>query len=115
MTKLPVPTESQEAQMLVAYLRVKGHQFTHIGNETGHSPEAVRRAVRLKREGVSRGFPDYLIILSDRLVAIELKRTRGSRVTDEQREWLWALARCGVEAAICYGATEAIEWLESLK
>lgn len=108
------PTEAEEAHTLVAYLRVHNYKFVHIPNETGHSPEAIRRAVRIKREGGSPGFPDYLIIKDGKLVVIELKRIKGSRTSPEQREWLAALAACGLECAIAHGATEAIEFLEGL-
>jgi hypothetical protein len=112
--KAPCPTEAQEGETLVAYLRAYGYKFTHIPNETGSSEEAKRRAVRMKRQGVSKGFCDYLIIKAGTLVAIELKRQHGSRTSPEQLEWLQALAACGVEAAVCHGAGEAIEFLESV-
>lgn len=63
MSSLPVPTEAQEAEALVAYLRLKGYKFFHVPNETGGSPEARRRAVRMKRQGVSPGAPDYFVIV----------------------------------------------------
>lgn len=109
-----IPTEAQEAATLVAYLRVKGYKFTHIGNETGSSPEARRRAIRLKRQGVSRGFPDYLILVPAGLVAVELKRTKGSTTTPEQREWIDALNSVGVPATIARGAEEAIKFVETI-
>lgn len=112
MTSLPIPTEAEEGKTLVAYLRIKGYKFTHIGNETGSTPDAKRRAIRMKQQGLSRGFPDYIVIAHGELYAIELKRVKGSRVAPEQREWLEALASVGVRAAICHGAKEAIEFIE---
>lgn len=109
-----VPTEAQEAHVLVAWLRVKGYTFVHVPNETGHSPEALRRAVRVKREGGSRGFPDYLIIKNKQLIAVELKRIKGSRTSPEQLQWLQELAACGVACAVCHGSAEAIEFIESV-
>lgn len=114
MTKLPVPLEAEEAKTLVAYLRYRNYKFMHIPSETGSSPEAKRRAVRMKQQGTTKGFPDYVIIKDGKLIAIELKRVRGSVVSPEQREWLEALASTGAEAAICHGAAEAIEFIESL-
>lgn len=113
MTSLPCPTEAQEGKALVAYLRLKGYKFTHIGNESGSTPDAQRRAIRMKQQGLSRGFPDYLVIAHGELYAIELKRVKGSKVAPEQREWLEALAAVGVRAAICHGAKEAAEFIES--
>lgn len=109
-----IPTEAQEAYVLVAYLRLKDLRFTHIGNETGSSMEARRRAIRMKREGVSRGFPDYLVITKSGLAAIELKRVKGSKVAPEQVEWIQALQDAGTPAKICKGADEAIKFIEEL-
>ncbi len=113
---LPVPTEAEEARTLVAYLRVRGYAFHHSPNETGSSMEARRRAVRVKREGVSRGFPDYLIVVGNRLVFIELKRVKGSVTSPEQLKWLAVLDMIpGVTAAIARGAEQAINIIEEVR
>lgn len=109
------PTEAQEGSTLVAYLRVKNYRFTHIANETGSSPEAKRRAIRVKQQGVSRGFPDYLVITNAGLVAIELKRLRGSKLSPEQNEWVDALNAAGVPAKVCRGAQEAIDFITRIE
>lgn len=114
-----IPLERDESRTLVSYLRVRQYKFTHIPNETGHSTEAARRAIRMKQEGTSKGFPDYLIIVptikGKVLVAIELKRIKGSRTSPEQLEWIDALNECiGTFAYVCYGAKEAIDILEKL-
>lgn len=110
-----LPTEAQEAATLVAYLRVRGFKFTHVANETGGTPEAKRRAIRVKREGTSRGFPDYVVIVNNTLVFIELKRRSGSRISPEQVEWIKALQDAGAVAQICKGAGEAITLIENIK
>lgn len=109
-----IPTEAQEGEQLVAYLRMRGLPFTHIANETGSSNEARRRAVRMKRQGVSRGFPDYIVVVKNKTIAIELKRLKGSKVSDEQINWLTALNLGGVEARICKGAIEATHFVEEV-
>lgn len=112
---LPLPTEKQEALTLVAYLRVKGLKFTHIGNETGHTPEAKRRAISLKQQGTSRGFPDYCIIVGRSLVFIELKRQKGSATSLEQHAWIDTLNEVpNIEAVIAKGADAAIEFIEMI-
>ena len=108
------PTEQQEAEALAAYLRIKGYDFTHIPNETGSDPAARRRAVRMKRAGVSRGFPDYLIFINGKRIAIELKRRKGGRASPEQRKWLEILAASGFECAVANGADEAIEFINTV-
>lgn len=116
MTKrLPVPLESDEAKTFVAWLRAKGYKFFHAPSETGSSPEARRRAIRMKQQGTVRGWPDYMIIKDYQLIAVELKRVRGSVVSPEQLEWLHVLAGCGVQCAVAHGAKEAIEFVESVK
>lgn len=111
---LSVPTEFQEGLALVAYLRVKDYKFTHLPLETGSSPEARRRAIRMKQQGTSRGTPDYMIIVKDQLLFVELKRKKGSRVSPEQREWLEALSKTGAHCIIAYGAQDAIDYIETL-
>ncbi len=109
------PTEEQEGVTLVAYLRNKHYRFHHSPNETGSSPEARRRAVRMKRQGVSKGFPDYLIFAHGKCIAIELKSTRkGAKATQEQLDWLMELNNYGFESAVCHGAREAIEFIEDV-
>ena len=110
-----IPTEAQEGEALVAYLRIKGYYFTHIPNETGGSLEARRRAIRVKRQGVSKGFPDYIILVNKKVVAIELKRTKGSKISPEQLEWVKRFNDYNVPASICKGADEAIKFIESIK
>jgi hypothetical protein len=115
-SKLPVPLESEEGETLVAYLRLRGIAFTHVPNTTGGSPEARRRAITMKRQGTSRGFPDYVIALPGIGIAfVELKRQRGGAVAVEQLEWVDTLNLCpGAEARVCKGAQEAIAFIEEL-
>lgn len=111
---LPVPTEAQEGRTLVAYLRVKGYRFTHIANETGSGRGARFQGIRNKQQGTSKGFPDYLVIVNNQLVAIELKRTKGSVTSQEQKEWIEALNKAGIPAKICKGAKEAIDFIKTI-
>lgn len=112
----PCLTESQEGDILVAYLRIHGYKFTHIPGETGGSPEAIRRAIRVKRQGYSVGTPDYLIALPTiGILYIELKRQFGSTTSPEQKDWIDIINQCpGAEAHICKGADAAIAVIESL-
>ncbi len=67
-------------------------------------------AVRLKAEGVLKGFPD-LIIAEPRGIFcglyIEMKRTEKSRTSKEQRDVLDRLAKKGYAVAVTYGADAA--------
>jgi VRR-NUC domain len=88
--------------------------FTHIANETGSGRIAQLQGIRNKQQGMSKGFPDYLVIVNSKLLAIELKRVKGSRVSFEQKEWLAALSKAGIDAFISYGAQDAIDYIEQI-
>lgn len=114
---LPCPTEAEEGKVLVAYLRIRGYRFTHVPNETGHDDYAKRRAIRMKQQGTSKGFPDYIVLLPqiNAILAIELKRERGSATTPEQKEWVAAFSEISnSEGIIAKGAKDAIDFIEKL-
>lgn len=106
-----VPTEAQEGRTLVAYLRVKGYRFTHCANETGSGKSARFQGIRNKQQGVSKGFPDYLVWVNGKMIAIELKRIKGSVTSPEQKDWIAFLQSVGTPAAICKGAEAAIAFI----
>lgn len=70
--------------------------------------------------GVRAGVPDLLCIVprpdgTNNLVFIELKRTKGGIVSEEQRDWVAALNLCiGVGAYVAKGADEAIKIIDDL-
>ena len=117
MTLDIIPTEEQEQLALVQWLELHKIRYTHVPNEGKHK---VQYRAKQKRLGVKPGVPDILIF--DRPprypenvgVAIELKRRKGGRVTPEQTVWLEHLKARGWAVAVCRGAMEAIEFLESL-
>src|SRR5947209_4299900 len=105
-TRLPVLPEREESKLLVAYLRLKNYKFHHSPNETwgSQSPEARMRGIRMKREGASKGFPDYTIVAGGHLIFIELKSKKGY-ASPEQKAWVDAFNKVdNVQAFICRGA-----------
>lgn len=62
--------------------------------------------------GVKAGVPDFLIF-DEPQVAFELKALDG-KITEQQMTWLNDLSSRGWIAGWCRGASNAIEWLESL-
>lgn len=110
------PLEDQEQLALVNWLRMKGIRFHHSPNG-GHRHKAT--AGRLKAQGVSAGFPD-LIIFPNRgqsVLFIELKRVKGGRVSDEQRDWIDYLNELfctgyPIQAEVCRGFSEARRFIE---
>jgi hypothetical protein len=113
-----VPTEAQEAKDLMQYMRDEGYKFTHIKNETGRSNASGHvknwRAVWDKRDGVSKGFPDFAIVANNKLMFIELKRLKYSTTSQEQKDWIEAIKATGTPATIAKGAEEAIKFIEGV-
>ena len=72
-----------------------------------------RRAIRMKQQGLSRGFPDYLVLVEGQAIAIELKRQKGSKTSPEQAAWVEALNDAGVPAKVCKGFDEARQFIET--
>jgi hypothetical protein len=103
-------SEQQEAEDFAKWLKGRGYDFTHVPNETGSSAEAKRRAIRMKRAGVSKGFPDYLIFAKGKMIAIELKSLTGS-ATKEQKQWLDTLKLIGFHTAVCKGSEAAKQFV----
>ena len=68
--------------------------------------------------GLATGMPDYLVFSparhAPRGVALELKRVGGRCATPQQLRWLADLAALGWQTRVCYGALDAIDWLEGL-
>lgn len=125
------PLENDEQAKLAEWLDWNGILWAHVPNEgqMGGKRGQVRGAL-LRRLGLKSGVPDVLVFDRPRLtppdypdergcpdcvgVAIELKRQKGGRVSDEQCEWIAALNERGWYATVCKGADEAISVLESL-
>ena len=107
-----IPSEKEEALALVAEFRRRGYKFHHSPNETGHTPEAKRRAIRVKREGTSKGFPDYIVIADGKVFAIELKRIKDSYPSPEQKAWIAAFEAAGVISTVAKGAKAALDFID---
>jgi hypothetical protein len=117
VNKLPTPTEDQECYWLVEYLDILKNQgkitmYSHIPNETFTKSWSVK--LKNKKKGVSRGFPDYVILTPKQMIIIEMKRIKGGVTSDEQREWLKAFKGLGHVAEVCYGFEEAKLLLKTL-
>ena len=104
-----VPYEAEEMRMLSQWLDLAGVLWAHVPNEQRH-----------RRHGTKRGVPDVLVFspppkdMPARGVAIELKRSSGGVVSDEQEQWLGALRACDWIAFVADGARAAITRLEGL-
>lgn len=106
---ITAPTEAQEQRALFRWAAYETGRYPelallyHIPNEGKRS--AVTGA-RMREEGLRKGVPDICLPVARgpyHALYIEMKRTRGSRVSDEQRGWLNGLTRAGNRAVICKG------------
>lgn len=110
-----IPTEAEEARKLTQYLKLNRFCFLHIPNER---KATARQIAELKRQGLQKGAPDYLIFTQKGLIAIELKRAMKSKskVSNEQKEFIANLNEFKYcKAFLAYGANEAIEILKDEK
>ena len=121
-----VPYEEDEQMVFVRWCRLNGIIVHHSGNEIGGSTSAMKaRAIKMKKMGTSKGFPDLLVFIpiygatgeadSYQMCAIEMKRRKGSTVSKEQKEWLEILQASGAMSAVCKGADEAIEFIDAIR
>lgn len=121
------PEEVQQRKLAQYLDAIPGLLWCHVGNERANK---TQRQV-LSGLGVKAGVPDVLIF--DRVlrwsnsddtlcsgIALELKPPRGPRggkpgnVSGPQQRWILELRKRGWLARVCYGADEAIDWLEGL-
>lgn len=79
----PVAQEAGFQRAVVEYAQLCGWRVWHDADSRRNAP----------------GLPDLILVRPPRLLFAELKR-EGGRVRPEQREWLAALAACGVETAL---------------
>lgn len=105
-----IPTEDQECIIFADYCRLKGYLFGHINNEL--FTKSWKQKLRQKQLGSAKGLPDYIVIANNKLFFIEMKRTKGGVVSNYQKQWIEKLKEAGIKADVCYGAKEAINYIE---
>ena len=120
-----VPYEEDEQMAFVQWCRIMDLTVHHSGNEIGGSTSAMKaRAIKMKKMGTSKGFPDLLVFIpitgvtgeidSYQMCAIEMKRRKSGTVSKDQRRWLEILEASGAMTAVCHGADEAIAFVDAI-
>ena len=131
LTNIDNPTEDQEQEAFVQWLRLKGYPHFRVPNET--YTRSWSQKAKNKKLGVSSGVPDlfvavpfpppHLIIAhKDRddevrnkiLVAIEMKRKKGGVTSENQKKWIKILNEADIQTVVCRGCDAAIEFIESI-
>jgi hypothetical protein len=113
--KKPIPTEADEQMAVFEWAQWNMTKYPelalmfHIPNE---SNVPVQYRVKLKKMGLKSGVPDICLPVARggyHALYIEMKRTKRS-ATSEQQKWTIAkLNAVGNIAIICKGAEQAIE------
>ena len=115
---LPVPTEDEEQEALFQWAETMEYKYPelralfHITNEGKRSKQT---GAKLKREGLREGVSDIELPVKRGQYGslfIELKKRKGGRVSDEQKEWIDLMWELGNAAYICYGWEEAVKVIE---
>lgn len=113
--QMPVPTESVEQQTLFRWAKLyeplhpELKLMYHVPNEGKRNYTNARRLVA---EGLKSGVPDICLPVARggyHGLYIELKRLRGGKLSDNQRDWLGALRDEGYMATMCKGWEAASE------
>lgn len=110
----------------VQWCKLNNILYHHSPMEIAGSSKAVKvRAIKMKKMGASKGFPDLLVFIPVygktgeidcyQMCAIEMKRKKGSTTSKEQKEWLKILQASGAMCAVCKGADEAIAFVEAIR
>lgn len=115
---MTIPTEAEEQRALfrwaalAAGARPELRLLYHIPNEGRRS---VVTGARMKAEGMKPGVPDICLPVARggyHALYIELKRIKGGRATDAQKQWIAALNAEGNRAVLCKGWDAAREEIE---
>jgi hypothetical protein len=110
-----MPTEAQEQSRVVGALRTEGVPVFAVPN----NPRSKIHGAQLRKQGLAAGVPDLVLPQPSPKfkvpTAIEMKRRKGGRVSDNQKKWHRILERdCGWKVYVCQGADEAFEVLRML-
>jgi hypothetical protein len=102
-------TEHEEQAALIQWARLQSKSIPEL-NMLFAIPNggyrAKKTAVLLKKEGVVSGVPDLMLACSSsdyHGLFIEMKRTCGGNITDNQIEWKNKLNQQGYLSVICKG------------
>lgn len=120
-----VPLEDDEAIAFADWLNGQQIPHTHIANEIGGSTRTAKvRALKAKRMGQTAGVWDYEIFIpiyntfgevdAYQEVRVELKRIKGSTVSEAQKQWGKVYELSGIPCAVCKGAEKAIEFVQQV-
>ncbi len=109
--KPTIPLEYDEQKEVVNYLDKlisygSDIKYTAIPNST--YTKSWSQKVKNKASGLRAGLPDMFLIINNTPLFIEMKRSQGGTVSSEQKQWIEAIQKAGIDCYVCKGAGEAI-------
>ena len=111
--KVAVPTEDAEQMALFRWAELQAGTYPEL-RLLFHIPNGGSRgkaeAGRFRAMGVKAGVPDLFLPVAHGSVHglfIEMKRTKGGRVSKEQQQWMNQLWEQGYAAYVCCGWEQA--------
>jgi len=118
---LPEPLEDEEQIRVVQWLDLKKLKYTAVPNSTYTT--SWKQKQHNTDLGLHAGFPDLIILIPPKyaydglghFLALEMKRQKTFKISDDQKEWIKALnglKSVNIESVVAHGADEAIEWVE---
>lgn len=100
-----IPTEHIEQRNFVVWFR-QNHRGTRIFAIPNGGARAKATAMQLKLEGVLPGVPDLYVPAWS--LWVEMKRKKGGRLSDHQKDWIEYLEGIGHTVLVCKGCVDAI-------
>ena len=97
---LKIPSEHEEQVLFVQWFR-RTYPDVRIFAIPNGEKRSQSAGARLKAEGVSAGVPDLYIPAWN--TWIEMKRSKGGRVSEKQKDWIAYLEGIGHKVFICAG------------
>ena len=113
-----IPTEEDEQRALfrwIAFVRAKYPELETIYHIPNEGKRSAKTGARLVTMGLCSGVPDICLPVARQgysALYIELKRTQGGRLSDNQKAWLDKLNRWGCLAVRCDGWEQAAKVIE---
>lgn len=112
-SKKAVPTEHSEQSALFSWAALSAARWPGLSLLFAVPMGGARNAItgaRLRAEGAKAGIPDCCLPVAAgdyHGLFIEMKRTKGGKVSPEQKWWIAALRAQGYRVEVCKGFDEA--------
>lgn len=112
MIKKTLPTEHQEQAAFVQWFRLQFPAIRIMAIPNGLRT-SMMQAIKAKREGLSAGAPDLFIPAWG--LWIEFKRSKGGRLSPEQKDWhLYLEEHCNQKVIVANGCMDGVNKIMSI-